>query len=162
MFARTARFGTLFTRNNSTKVTSIIDSLKEQATKPKNASPINNFINETLGSEAPDSFYSNRRTFEPLSNVEPDPYDYATRFVITDKLAGRSVSVVNKELDRSIYQLDSIAKNSKIREISAYQRFYTKPNKRRLAKRIANRKRVFETGIAKLFEVVRDAVRKGY
>lgn len=162
MFTRTTRLVPAFVRHNSHQATTIIDSLKAKSAETVNSSPINNFINKTLGTEAPGSFYSNKRTFEPLSNVEPDPYDYATRFVVTDKLAGRSVNVVNKDLDRAINQLDSVGKNSKLREISNYQRFYTKPNKRRLAKKVANRKRVFESGIAKLFEVVKDAVRKGY
>lgn len=65
-------------------------------------------------------------------------------------------------MDRAIYQLDSLVRANRLREINFDQRFYTKPNKRRLAKRVANRKRVFESGIAKLFEVVKDAVRKGY
>ncbi|TID14895.1 hypothetical protein CANINC_004566 [Pichia inconspicua] len=162
MFARVSRFGTVFVRHNSQKTSSIIDSLKATAAKNNETSSINKFINKNLGEDAPGSFYSNKRVFEPIFDAEPDPYDYATRFVVQDKIAGRSVNVMNKDLDRAISQLDSLTRSSKLREISQYQRFFTKPNKRRLAKKIANRKKVFETGIAKLFEVVRDAVRKGY
>lgn len=124
----------------------------------------NNIISEALGSPSTDyssSFFS-KRSFAPLSSTEPDPYDYATRFILSDKLAGRSVSVVNRDLDRAVYQFDSLVRSNRLREVSYDQRFYTKPNRRRLAKRVANRKRVFESGIAKLFEVVKDAVRKGY
>lgn len=164
---------TRFTRANSslsntTSTVKAVNSVKEnrefsqstQSTQTKT----NNILSDVLGSspsKTASSFFA-KRSFEPLSNIEQDPYDFATRFIISDRLAGRSVNVINRDLDRAIYQFDSLVRSNRLREINFSQRFFIKPNKRRLAKRVANRKRVFQSGIAKLFEVVKDAVRKGY
>lgn len=96
------------------------------------------------------------------SSIIHNPYEFATKHIIQDKLAGRSVIVARGEIDRAISRLDILVKTNKLREINFSQRFFIKPNKKRLAKKVANRKRVFENGIAKLFSVVKDAVRKGY
>ncbi|KAG0674315.1 hypothetical protein C6P40_002817 [Pichia californica] len=161
--AKTARF----TRANSTlsNTTSTVKAVNSvNANSQESQSKANSILSEALGSKSStsaSSFYA-KRTFEPLSNIEQDPYDFATRFVLPDKLAGRSVSVLNRDLDRAVYQFDSLVRSNRLREVNYEQRFFIKPNKRRLAKRVANRKRVFESGIAKLFQVVKDAVRKGY
>ncbi|GAV28880.1 hypothetical protein PMKS-002358 [Pichia membranifaciens] len=133
------------TLSNTASTVKMVNSVKSGQNPSQTKT--NNIISEALGSPSTDyssSFFS-KRSFAPLSSTEPDPYDYATR-----------------DLDRAVYQFDSLVRSNRLREVSYDQRFYTKPNKRRLAKRVANRKRVFESGIAKLFEVVKDAVRKGY
>lgn len=96
------------------------------------------------------------------SSVIHNPYEFATKHIVQDKIAGRSVIVARGEIDRAISRLDILVKTNKLRETNFNQRFFIKPNKKRLAKKVANRKRVFESGIAKLFSVVKDAVRKGY
>lgn len=153
---------TTFTRANSSLSNTASTVKAVNSAKPTNqrSSPS---LNSVLGKSNHSGFYAESRSSSIITAEKArDPYDFATNFILPDKLAGRSVSVVNKDLDRAIYQLDSLVRANRLREINFDQRFYTKPNKRRLAKRVANRKRVFESGIAKLFEVVKDAVRKGY
>lgn len=159
--ATAARFNS--SASNTTTTVNTLNALKAGEPASKAQSTISDLLGNDLGKEGNGSgFYRNKRKFDLVSKAELDPYDYATSFIVADKFAGRSVNVTNKDLDRSIFQLDSMVRANRLREIAADQRFFTKPNKRRLAKRVANRKRVFESGIAKLFEVVRDAVRKGY
>lgn len=157
------RFNTTF--SNTTSTVNSVNSIKSRTESTQvQAKSILGVLGSNIGKPTSGSnFYANKRTFTPLiTNEEPDPYDYATRFILSDKLAGRSTTVANRDLDRAISQFDSLVKSNRLREVSYDQRFFTKPNKKRLAKRVANRKRVFESGIAKLFDVVKDAVRKGY
>lgn len=156
------------TSSNTTTTLSSINSAKSINNNNdnkayENINLTNNLINETLrkGNDTTNGFYSSSKNIN-IKQIDYNPYNYATEFIVSDKFAGRSINVSNHDLDRAIYQLDSLVRTNRLKEISASQRFFVKPNKRRLAKRVANRKRVFESGIAKLFEVVRDAVRKGY
>ncbi|GME75399.1 unnamed protein product [Ambrosiozyma monospora] len=62
----------------------------------------------------------------------------------------------------AIARFNTLVKSNRLHEIYNKQRFYTKPCKRLVEKRIANKKKRFDAGIANLFEVVKNAVRKGY
>lgn len=160
----------VFTRFNSTlsNTISTVNAVNSEKTNTinegnNNASSAKNAINELRIQQLQNmdysgGFFSNKVTSDPVT----DAFDFAQQFIVSDKIAGRSVIVTNKGLDRSLSQFNSLVKANRLREINFDQRFFTKPNKKRLAKRVANRKRVFETGIAKLFDVVKDAVRKGY
>lgn len=154
-----ARFNS--TLSNTTSTVNAVNSVK--STTKETTSSARSAINELRISQLQNldnsgGFFSNKVASDPIT----DAFDFAQRFIVSDKIAGRSVIVTNKELDRSLSQFNSLVKANRLREVNYEQRFFTKPNKRRLAKRVANRKRVFENGIAKLFEVVKDAVRKGY
>lgn len=125
-----------------------------------------NLMNHFASSKSNSFLPSTNRTSSVLSQEilgtnNLDPYTFATKFVVPDKIAGRSM-IVNGDLDRAISRFDYLVRSNRLREISNDQRFFTKPNKKRLAKRVANRKKVFEAGIANLFKVVKDAIRKGY
>jgi hypothetical protein len=152
------------TSSNTATTINLVKSAKANPTVENDAiKQTNNLISETLNKEANESgFFNTSRRYKTNKSIQQDPFTYASEFVVSDKIAGRSINVSNHDLDRAINQLDSLVRSNKLKDLSANQRFFVKPNKRRLAKKVANRKRVFESGIAKLFEVVRDAVRKGY
>lgn len=89
--------------------------------------------------------------------------DFAKNLPLADKTAGRTLLVrKSSSFNRSLSQFDTLVRANNLKNLWYDQRFYTKPNKRRLAKRIANKKKRFDSGIAQLFDIVKDAVRKGY
>ncbi|VEU24412.1 DEKNAAC105625 [Brettanomyces naardenensis] len=92
-----------------------------------------------------------------------DAFEFVKDLPLPEKLAGRTLSVrKSANINRSISQFDTLVRSNNIKDLWYDQRFYTKPSKRRLAKKIANKKKRFDSGIAELFQVVKDAVRKGY
>lgn len=145
------------TSNTATTVEAVNSVTSKRAIKDTGIADA--MYNAKSGSLSKSRFLRSKEANEKVFN---DPFVFASSFIVPDKLAGRTVNVQHKDLSRAISQLDMLVKNNKLREISQSQRFFVKPNKRRLAKKVANRKKIFESGIAKLFSVVRDAVRKGY
>lgn len=103
-----------------------------------------------------------KRSAQIQSYKTDDPLLYAAQHTISDKLAGRSVRVIASNFSKNVSQFNYMVKANNLKSVYFDQRFYTKPNKRRLAKKVALRKKTFQTGIAKLFSVVKDAVRNGY
>lgn len=102
------------------------------------------------------------RNFESKSFRTDDPFIYATQHIIPDTISGRSVRVMESNFGKNINQFNYMVRSNNLKSVHFDQRFYQKPNKKRLAKKVALRKKAFEGGIAKLFNVVKDAVRNGY
>lgn len=87
----------------------------------------------------------------------------ASQIPRTGPKAGRSVLVTQSlDLGRALRTLNSINASNRVRQTAMAQTKYEKPGKRR--QRVANerRKRKFEMGVKRLFEMVADARRKGY
>ncbi|ODV87874.1 hypothetical protein CANARDRAFT_5187 [[Candida] arabinofermentans NRRL YB-2248] len=96
------------------------------------------------------------------TQLEPSAFEYATKFPLFSKQAGRTIIVKKGSYNRAYNQFESFVRANNLKTLYHEQRFYLKPNKVRLNRKLAVEKKRFDEGIAKLFKVVKDAVRKGY
>ncbi|QPG76120.1 hypothetical protein FOA43_003506 [Brettanomyces nanus] len=152
-----ARFGSSATssssKNDPLSILSSMTRQDAQKTAKKTAS----------NSESLFSFLGDSALSSSGGNAKINAFEFAKNLPLQDNLAGRSMLVRrSSSIGRSISQFDTLVRSNNLRDLSYDQRFYTKPNKRRLAKRIANKKKRFDAGVADLFQIVKDAVRKGY
>ncbi len=90
-------------------------------------------------------------------------HDFAKAMPLLARTSGRTVLIrKSANFNKSISIFDRMVRTNNIRDLWYDQMFYIKPNKRRLNKRIKNKKKRFDAGISKLLSIVKDAVRKGY
>ncbi len=89
--------------------------------------------------------------------------DFARAMPLPAKISGRTTLIrKSSNFNKSISMFDRLVRANNIRDLWYDQMFYIKPNKRRLNKRIKNKKKRFDAGISNLLSIVKDAVRKGY
>lgn len=87
----------------------------------------------------------------------------ASQIPRTGPKAGRSVLVTQtSDLGHALRVLNSINQSNRVRHTAMSQTKYEKPGKRRQRIEGERKKRKFNMGIKRLFEMVADARRKGY
>ncbi|ONH68890.1 hypothetical protein BON22_1607 [Cyberlindnera fabianii] len=91
-----------------------------------------------------------------------EPKEVAKNIPITGPIAGRMVKVDNGDVDRAFRHLKNVVNANNIRFDKQQQRFYKKPGKALEEKRIRRKKRMFDEGIRRLMNIVKDAKRRGY
>lgn len=80
----------------------------------------------------------------------------------TGPIAGRVVSVHKNDLNTAFKRLRGVISANNIKGEKMAQRFYKKPGKVLEEKQIRRKKRVFNEGVRRLMEVVKEAKRRGY
>lgn len=81
----------------------------------------------------------------------------------TGPLVGRTVLVNNPQyLPQAIRRINTLNQINKLPQTVRLQRFAERPGKARLRIRIERKKREFNAGIRRLFDLVNEARRKGY
>ncbi|KAH3666687.1 hypothetical protein WICMUC_005504 [Wickerhamomyces mucosus] len=93
---------------------------------------------------------------------EQHPKDIAQQLKRTGPIAGRTVNVVNYDLNAAFKRLRQLVNSNNIRGEKMAQRFYKKPGKILEEKRIRRKKRIFNEGVRRLMGVVNEAKRRGY
>lgn len=103
---------------------------------------------------------------EQISNKPINPSftakSTAERLKVTGPLAGRIVTVRNGDINTAYRNIKFIINSNNIRGESMAQRFHMKPGKKLELKRIRRKKKMFNEGIRRLMDLVKEAKRRGY
>ncbi|GME89925.1 hypothetical protein B5S31_g4871 [[Candida] boidinii] len=142
---------TRFISTTGTDPTSILDELQKRKT-----------LSKKIDSEDPFKNILGQSALNLKTEQRGSAFEYASLLPPLDKHNGRSIRVKKGSYGRAVGQLNTLVRTNELKSKFFEQRFFTKPNKVKLNKRIVNKKKRFDAGIAKLFSVVKDAVRKGY
>lgn len=137
-----------------------------QSTKNDPISILSNMSKEDIYKEKMKSKDQQNSLFaflgQPTPNgIQRDAYEYAKELPMPAKTASRSIICDGANL-QSVRKIDRLQKANSIRQISFSQKYYVKPSKRKLQKRIYIKKQKFNKGISELLGAVKTAVRKGY
>ncbi|GME72198.1 unnamed protein product [Ambrosiozyma monospora] len=126
--------------------------------------PLATILNNVKSGKSQNTFKSDMSSFTGIGSKKNavTPYETACNMPLAGQYAGRTLITSRMTTGMAIARFNTLVKSNRLHEIYNKQRFYTKPCKRLVEKRIANKKKRFDAGIANLFEVVKNAVRKGY
>lgn len=81
----------------------------------------------------------------------------------TGVLVGRSAPVLSPELlTRAVRQVNTMNRVNQMKQTVNLQRFAERPGKARLRIRIGRKRREFNAGVRRLFQLVKRAKRQGY
>ena len=105
-----------------------------------------------------------RKTKNDLSasDARGSPKAYARTVAIKGPIAGRIVSVPQGNIDSAFRSLKYLVNSNNIRLDKNAQRFYKKPSKVLEEKRMRRKNKLFDQGIRRLVDIVKDAKRRGY
>lgn len=87
---------------------------------------------------------------------------YAKMIPITGPISGRMTRVTGGNIDGAFRSLRYIVSSNSIRTDKNAQRFYKKPGKVAEEKTMRRKRKMFDAGIRRLIDIVKDAKRRGY
>jgi small subunit ribosomal protein MRP21 len=115
--------------------------------------------------KTPEAFRTYRRESKRLLNatdMKMNPKDVAKHIPITGPIAGRMVAVNPGNIDGAFRNLKFLVNSNNVKTDKNAQRFYKKPGKVLEEKAIRRKKKLFDAGVRRLIDIVKEAKRRGY
>ncbi|KAL6940313.1 hypothetical protein ACO0QE_004211 [Hanseniaspora vineae] len=137
----------------SSKFDNILDPSKLQKKKKRfTFGSIDNNNPTMFGARSKDSFFPTAQTIKRTVD----------EYHLTGPRAGRTVQVRNGDVSMATRQLNRMLNDAKIAQTTMDQRYYIRPSKQKLLKKVRRKKREFSLAFGGLLRTVQEIKRKGY
>ncbi|KAL6937889.1 hypothetical protein ACO0RG_004414 [Hanseniaspora osmophila] len=136
----------------SAKFDNILDPSKLQKKKRFTFGSIDNNNPTMFGARGKESFLPTTQTIKRTVD----------EYHLTGPRAGRTVQVRNGDINMATRQLNRMLNDAKIAQTTMDQRYYIRPSKQKLLKKVRRKKREFSLAFGDLLRTVQEIKRKGY